>query len=128
MKITEKLYVTRLEKMMKMHRSDPCPYCPMMKYYIPVLIGDSAFLGDDVAKKGFKNESCQICMNLTAKYASVACHESITDGHCPCMYFGRYFFGSGTKKCYMPKDYMVKVAWKVIRGWKKDNKQEVADG
>lgn len=51
-------------------------------------------------------DACDICIGLTIKYTGVG---GVSD--CPCHYFRD------------DKDVnMVKVAWKVIRGWKKDNK------
>ena len=121
MKITEKLYIERLEKMMNRHRGDPCPYCPMIKYYNPEI--ETFINGEGV--DGYDNESCKICMKLTKRYANVKCDTSISQGWCPCNYYRNYYTGNfGTEACDMPKDYMVKVAWKVIRGWKKDNKEK----
>ena len=120
MKITEKLYVTRLEKMMKRHRGDPCPYCPMALYYNPIF---NYVIIEDGEIRGFGCKSCKICMKLTDKYGAVKCDKSIKYGRCPCNYFKDYFDGRlGIQQREMPEGYMTKVAWKVIRGWKKDNK------
>ena len=52
---------------------------------------------------------CAICNKLTEKYMEI----KDIHGWCPCHYFK------------VDEDInMVKVAWKVIRGWKKDNKEE----
>ena len=100
MKITEKMYIEWLEKLVKEYKEDLCDHCP--KEEVPVEIRE------------FLENACVICHNLTEKYADA---EDVGE-ECPCHYFE-----------FDDEDVnMVKVAWKVIRGWKKDNKQEVADG
>ena len=39
---------------------------------------------------------------------------------CPCHHFEDVFLEKGEE---VPEGFMVKVAWKMIRGWKKDNKE-----
>lgn len=115
MKVAEKLYIERLEGMMKKHKGDPCPHCPMSKYYS--INKDIIFVGI------YDYTPCEICVKLTDKYAHVECNQSLLlNVYCPCTFFRDYFHGCfGTESREMPKDYMSKVAWKVIRGWKKDN-------
>ncbi len=56
-----------------------------------------------------KGYACDICDKLTIKYMEI---KDIY-ARCPCYYFRD------------KEDInMVKVAWKVIRGWKEDNKEE----
>ena len=63
-----------------------------------------------VQEKIMRGYACGICDNLTKKYMEIE-YMYIS---CPCYHFrGREDIN------------MVKVAWKVIRGWKKDNKDKI---
>lgn len=108
MKITEKLYVTRLEKMIRKYKQDPCDHCPMAEDFN----GDNRIMMQPGENGKYDAKGCRICRNLTKRYADATNIKHVCD--CPCQYF------SGDIN-------IVKVAWKVIRGWKKDNKQEVAN-
>ncbi len=55
-----------------------------------------------------KGYACDICDKLTKEYMEIKDNKV----GCPCHYFG-----------YDEDINMVKVAWKIIRGWKKDNKE-----
>ncbi len=91
MKVTEKIYIEWLEAMVKKYKEYLCDNCPKEQKDFFVLENSS--------------EVCDICKELARKYTGVG---GISD--CPCYYFEN------------DEDInMVKVAWKVIRGWKKDH-------
>ncbi len=116
MKITEKLYIERLEKMVKEYNNNPCDHCPMIENYG---IHRSVFLDDDEDIDGDKDDrkACTICRKLTAKYNNLFDYPK----YCPCGYYKyKAFTGDG-----VPEGHMVNVAWNVIRGWKHDNKDEL---
>ena len=101
MKVTEKLYIERLETMIGRYKEDPCSHCPMTEDFDAEsdVIVQSGETGIGNAK------GCRICRNLTQRYANAK--DIKMRFHCPCEHF--------------KNDGMAKVAWKVIRGWKKDH-------
>ena len=109
MKITEKLYIERLEGMVKKYKKDLCRHCPMIAdygYHRSVMLDDR-----DVWENRDNRKACRICRKLTARYNFLSDLNS-----CPCGYYHVVVNYGVTKGC------MSKVAWKVIRGWKKDHK------
>ena len=93
--ITEKLYIEWLEKIVKKYKENLCDHCPKEE-------------SDEIIMEG---DTCVICDRLTKKYMQIKSMQTT----CPCHYFA-----------YHNEDInMVKVAWKVIRGWKKDNKDKI---
>lgn len=119
MKVTEKVYIERLEGMMKRYKNNPCDHCPMMRHYNPkeFYIYDV----DEEEKRDLTNAGCVICLNLTEKYNNIDTKDE--DGrrsYCPCKYYAWEIFLNEE----MPDDYMTKVAYNVIRGWKKEHKGE----
>jgi len=106
MEITEKEYIEGLEKMVKEHKKDVCDHCPAERL-------------DFTIEKGW----CVICDELFEKYVEKKEPKltSVYSCGCPCNYFKVVFREDGEE---MSEDFMVKIAWKMIRGWKKDNKKE----
>ncbi len=122
MKITEKLYIERLEKMVKLYKKDPCSHCPMQIYYArwKTMLGYSfkesmSFNGEYV--------HCEICRRLTAKYVEFENKEKLNRRWCPCSFFGHFVLKLKEDE-EMPGGYMTKIAWQVIKGWKKDNEKK----
>ena len=116
MKITEKLYIERLEGMVKKYKKNPCDHCPMIENYgleKKMIDGNKYDWGD--------NPSCGICHKLTAKYNDFEDKEIFLKSNkwCPCI-----FFKEIADEDKMLENYMIKIAWNVIRGWKKDNKEK----
>ena len=115
MKITEKLYITRLEKMVKLYAKNMCVHCPMMHNF---KIGDDGILLAEGETGWGHHEACEICWNITEKYAGF---DEAIGKNCPCQYIMGYLNICEDKT-------IAKIAKNIIRGWKKDNKQEVDDG
>lgn len=114
MKITEKLYIERLEKMIRKHKKNVCDHCPMIENYG---IWQSVLVDDDEDIKGDKDyrKACIICRKLTAKYNNLFDYPR----YCPCGYYKYKVFTNND----VPEGHMGKIARNVIRGWKKDNKE-----
>ena len=104
MKITEKLYIERLEDMVKKCKEYLCDHCPMSQNFDS---GVGVFVDSDVADQSL---SCNICRDLHSRYLD---GEVRLAHKCPCKYFN-----------IDDKTDMVAIAWKVIHNWKKDNKEK----
>ena len=103
--ITEKVYIEALEKMVKEYKGGICKYCPG---------GNEGFV------VSMRQRWCEVCDRIFNKYVEEKKHTVIIS--CPCHHFEKSFW---EKERLVPEDYMVKVAWKMIRGWKKDNKEKL---
>lgn len=102
MKITEKLYIDRLEKMVKRHKENVCDHCPLAPHFkvnTGLIDGGGRCLG------GMEPIGCATCRRLHEKYINI-----VGAGLCPCSRYGND-----------DKTNMVAIAWKVIHGWRKDN-------
>lgn len=106
MKITEKLYIERLEKMIKKYPNDVCGHCPKMKYFMLSTNSTAMYKG---------MEFCNICVSLAEKYTDYTGSKALV---CPCYYFEEIFENEDKA---MPKDFMLKIAQKMIKGWRKDH-------
>lgn len=109
MKITERLYINRLEEMVGLYKDDICEHCPMADDFCSnqetICETDEEGLRINIQK------SCDICRKLTWKYG----YSNPYRYGCPC----HSFEGTDTN--------MVAVAWKVIHGWRKDNPEGIDD-
>lgn len=121
MKITEKFYIDRLEKMIRKYKKNPCGHCPMQRFYRR----EKALLGQTLNEtiEGVNHIHCQICRTLTAKYTSFTYEKYFLFGWCPCSFFRTEIFKLSDDE-ELPKGYMTKIAWQVIHGWRKDNKKK----
>lgn len=102
-KITERMYVDKLEEMVRLHKDDVCDHCPMSEDFDP-----SASTICEVDKLGRSidiNKSCNICRYLTWKYA----YSDPQSHSCPCQTFEE------------TETNMAGVAWQVILGWRKNH-------
>ncbi len=101
MKITEELYIERLEEMIKLYPDNVCDHCPMSSGFDS---NYSVMTDPNIANYGL---SCDICNDLHSRYTG----KGKSSGEkCPCKYFNE----DG-------KTDMVAIAWKVIHGWRKDH-------
>ena len=114
MKITEKLYIKRLEGMVKKYKNDPCKHCPMIKYY-----GIDMYMIGSTRYSGGRNDICNMCRELIARYNDFENKEELlTDRNivgyynCPCTFCEKKVFSPEK----VPEGYMIKVAWNTIHG------------
>ena len=103
MKITEKLYIDRLEEMVKRYKKNMCNHCPMSLDFDSSV---GVFIDDDIADYSL---SCRICEDLHSKYITITPYR--VNRLCPCNCFNK----DG-------KTDMITIAWKVIHEWRKDNR------
>ena len=82
MEITEKLYIDRLEKMIKKYSDTLCDHCPMMQYYSVDKHLFITYYRVDV-------QCCYMCKYLVGKYTLPKKDRAdfIKQHNCPCYYF-----------------------------------------